>query len=282
MLFQINRHCKAFVEIASPFLHRCGFGSVTISSVAQTNTDEQGDPLKRILWTIVVALLPAAAQASGELLMIAPLNQTMPLAQFENDKITGGILKDLGEAIARRMGRSPAFISVAGDQVSTTLAQGKADAICYVRPFWIDGDYNWSRPLIPDAELVASLPDAPVVRSLMDLRDRPVGTVGGYRYPRVEQVLGLRFLRQDSTTMEENLRKMMQGTFSHTVVGQATLAYQLKVNKGLKLRSDLVFASFTAQCAFSKRSNAVFGEADKAINSLIDDGSVDAILARYR
>lgn len=238
--------------------------------------------LKRSLWTLAVLLFSAPLQASDELLMVAPLNQAMPLAQFDNDKISGGIVKDLSEAIARRMGRNIAFISVAGDQVSATLAHGKADGICYVRPFWIDGDYHWTRPLIPDAELVASLPSAPVVRSLLDLRDRPVGTVAAYRYPRVEQVLGLRFVRQDSATMEENLRKMMQGTVRHTVLAQSTLAYQLKINKALKLRPDLIFAAFSAQCAFSKRGNIPAAEVDKAVNSLVEDGSVEAILARYR
>lgn len=238
---------------------------------------------KRILFALAVLLLfPAGASASGELLMVAPLNHNMPLARFENDRITGGIVKDVSEAIARRMGRNIAFISVAGDQVSATLAQGKADGICYVRPFWIDGDYHWSRPLIPDAELVVSLPAAPVVRSLLDLRDRPVGTVAAYRYPRVEQVLGLRFVRQDSPTMEENLRRMMQGTFNYTVLAQSTLSYHLKVNRALRLRPDLLIASYTAQCAFTKRGNAPAAEVDKAVNSLIEDGSVDAILARYR
>lgn len=248
----------------------------------QTDPEKREDMLNRFLWPLAVLLLPAGAMASGELLMIAPLNHNMPLAQFENDKISGGIVKDLSEAIAARMGRNIAFVSVAGDQVSATLAQGKADGICYVRPFWIDGDYHWSRPLIPDAELVASLPGAPVVRSLLDLRDRPVGTVAAYRYPRVEQVLGLRFHRQDSATMEENLRKVMAGTVNYTVIAQSTLSYQLKVNKALRLRSDLVYASYSAQCAFTKRGNAPGGEVDKAINGLIEDGSVEAILARYR
>ncbi|MES2320252.1 MAG: transporter substrate-binding domain-containing protein [Pseudomonadota bacterium] len=238
--------------------------------------------MKRTLWAFVFLLPSLSAQATGELLMIAPLNHAMPMAQFDNDKLTGGILKDLGEAIARRMGRSAAFISVAADQVSATLAHGKADGICYVRPFWIDGSFNWSRPLIPDAELVASLPSAPVVRSLLDLRDRPVGTVKTYRYPRVEQVLGLRFQRHDSLTMEENLRKIMQGTVDYTVLAQSTLAYHRKLDKGIKLRADLVYASFTAQCAFSRRADPYFGEVNKAINSLIDDGSVDAILSHYR
>jgi polar amino acid transport system substrate-binding protein len=264
------------------FLPLCGFAGVTISTAEKFHPDVQETMLKQCLWTLAVLLFPATVQASDELLMVAPLNQAMPLAQFDNDKISGGIVKDLSEAIARRMGRNIAFISVAGDQVSATLAHGKADGICYVRPFWIDGDYHWTKALIPDAELVASLPSAPVVRSLLDLRDRPVGTVAAYRYPRVEQVLGLRFVRQDSPTMEENLRKMMQGTVRHTVLAQSTLSYQLKINKDLKLRPDLVFASFTAQCAFTKRGNAPAAEVDKAVNSLIEDGSVEAILARYR
>jgi polar amino acid transport system substrate-binding protein len=263
------------------FLPRCGFAGVTISAVVNS-TKEQGTTLKRTLLGLLVVCHAVAAQASGELLMIAPLNQTMPLAQYYNGHLAGGIIKDVSVAIGRRMKRKVTFLSVAGDQVSATLTQGKADGICYVRPFWIDGDYHWSRPVIPDAELVASLPSAPVVRSLLDLRDRPVGTVAGYRYPRVEQVLGLRFQREDSVTMEENLHKMMQGAVQYTVLNQSTLSYQLKINTALKLRADLVFASFTAQCAFSKQRNVNPAEVDKAIAGLLADGSIDTILARYR
>lgn len=224
----------------------------------------------------------AGAGPGGELVMIAPLNQTMPLARFQDKQLNGGIIKDLGDAIARRLGRASTYVSVAGDQVSAALDAGKADGICYVRPFWIDGHFDWSRPLLPDAEVVASQLGAAPVRSLADLRDRPVGTVVGYRYPRVEQVLGLRFQRSDSVTMEENLRKLVAGSVRHTVIGQSTLAYQMRINKDLKLRQDLVFASFKAQCAFSKKAAVPFEEIDQAINGLIEDGSVEAILARYR
>ncbi|NHZ38951.1 substrate-binding periplasmic protein [Massilia aquatica] len=228
------------------------------------------------------APLAAGAAPDAQLVMIAPLNQTMPLTRFQNNKLTGGIIKDLGEAIGLRLGRGIAWVSVSGDQVSATLDAGKADGICYVRPFWIDGHFDWSRPLIPDAEVVASQLGAPPVRALSDLRDRPVGTVVGYRYPRVEQVLGLRFQRSDSVTMEDNLRKLMAGSVRHTVIGQTTLAYHTRINKALKLRQDLVFASFKAQCAFSKKAGVPFEDINQAINGLIEDGSVEAILARYR
>ncbi|QYF91745.1 transporter substrate-binding domain-containing protein [Massilia sp. PAMC28688] len=229
------------------------------------------------------AMVSGLAHAgSEELRMIAPRNQSMPLAQFEGGHISGGILKDLGEALAARLGRHAVFTTVDGMRIPAALTAGEADGICYVRPIWIDGDYHWSQPLIPDAELVAARPGAPVLRSLLDLRDRPVATVAGYRYPRLEQVLGLRFQRLDSTTMEENLQLVLAGKARYTVVGKSTLAWHQKRNPQLRLRADLVFASFSAQCAFSRRSRVPPAEIDRAISSLVQDGSVTNILARYR
>lgn len=234
-------------------------------------------------WICLFAMMAACfAAPAAELRMLAPRNQAMPLAQFEAGKIRGGIIKDLGDAIAQRLGRRAVFVAVDGDAVSAALVAGQADGICYVRPFWIDGDFHWSAPLIPDSELVVAHRDAPALRSLIDLRDRPVATVAGYRYPRLEQVLGLRFVRVDSPTMEQNLRALEEGRARYAVLSQSTLAWQQKVNPALRLRADLVFASFTAQCAFSRRSRVTAADVDRALATLVKDGSVNRILARYR
>ncbi len=234
------------------------------------------------LW-LALWLPVSALGAADELVMIAPINQSMPYARFEGGRISAGIIKDISEAVAQRAGRRISFVSVTGDQVSSALREGRVDGICHVRPHWIDGDFHWSQPLIADAELIASHLDARVIRTLGDLRERPVGTVTGYRYPRVEQVLGMHMRRDDAATMEENLKKMMgRGGPRHTIMGRNTLHYQMKYNKALQLRPDLVFAEFSSQCAFSKKSLPVFADIDKAITSLAEDGSVAAILARYR
>lgn len=237
---------------------------------------------QRLLCTLAV-LLPQAVLAAPapEFIWVAPLNQTMPLAQYQNDKISGGILKDIGDLIARRLGRVARYVSVPGDQVGNVMQQGKVDGICYVRPFWIDGDYHWSEPFMADAELVAAREDAPVVASLAGLRDLPVGTVASHRHPRIEQVLGERFIRVDSDSMHENLRRMAQGEFQYTVIGQSTLDYQVSI-KAIRLRPDIVIASFKAQCAFTKTSSVPFAKVDHLIREMLLDGSVDRILARYR
>lgn len=235
------------------------------------------------LFALVSTLFSGMVQArASELRLIAPRSHSMPLARFEAGQISGGIIKEMGEALAKRLGRRAVFIAVDGDQIPPALSGGQADGVCYVRPFWIDGDYHWSQPLIPDAQLVAAHPDAPMLRSLTDLRDRPVATVAGQRYPRLEQVLGLRFQRVEAPTMEENLKQITSGKARYAVVGHAALAWHQKHNPQVRLRADLVFASFSAQCAFSRRTQVPFAEIERAINALVRDGEMGRILARYR
>jgi ABC-type amino acid transport substrate-binding protein len=159
----------------------------------------------------LLTILPLCASttahaAPGEYVMIAPLDQAMPIVRFENGILTGGILKDLGDAMAKRLGRRPVYISVDVPGVKQVLTSGRADGMCYVMPFWIDGDYNWSTPLLSDTEMVVARGDAPQVGSLRALRNKPVGTVAGYRYPRIEQVLGKGFTRVDALTIDQNIQ----------------------------------------------------------------------------
>jgi polar amino acid transport system substrate-binding protein len=231
------------------------------------------------------SILPlcAAAQAwAADLVMLAPIDQAMPIVRFQDGHLTGGIVKDLGDAIAKRMGRRPVYLSVDVPGLPQALTAGRADAVCYVLPFWIDGDYLWSSPLIPDSEMVVARPAAPVIRSLKDLLDQPVGTVGGYRYPRVEQVLGKRFFRVDADTLEKNLQQLQSGKVDYTIIGENTLAYQERINPGQKFRVDVVFSTYKAQCALSRKASVGAKEFNHAIDTLLKDGSVSQILARYR
>jgi ABC-type amino acid transport substrate-binding protein len=66
------------------------------------------------------------------------------------------------------------------------------------------------------------------------------------------------------------------------MISEATLNYLHRVQPGLKVRGDLVFSSYKAQCAFSLKSSIPFDEVSKAVDALIKDGSIDQIMARYR
>ncbi|MFA9216178.1 MAG: substrate-binding periplasmic protein [Sphingomonadaceae bacterium] len=224
----------------------------------------------------------AAPASSADLVLLAPTDQAMPLVRFQDGRLTGGILKDLGDAIAQRLGRHPVYLNVDVPGLPPALTSGRGDAVCYVMPFWIDGDYLWSSPLIPDAEMVVAQPAAAPIRSLKDLRNKPVGTVAGYRYPRVEQVLGKHFARTDAENIEKNLQQLQAGRVNYTIIGENTLAYLQRIHPGQQYRIDLVFSTFKAQCALSRKASVDPRDFNRAIDALIDDGSIDQILARYR
>lgn len=234
-------------------------------------------------FAFALSVFSASALAGpGELVMLAPVDQAMPIARMQNGALSGGIVKDFGDVLAQRLGRRAVYLNADIPDVTPALSSGRADAMCYVMPFWIDGEYNWSTPLFPDAEMIAARHDMPHLRSLKDLRDKPVGTVGSYRYQRVELVLGVRFRRVDAANMEANIQQMIAGKVPYTMISEATLNYLHRVTPGLKVRADLVFSAYKAQCAFSQKSSIPFSEISHAIDGLVKDGSVEQILARYR
>ncbi len=240
-------------------------------------------PLRRhLLSTALYTLCAGALAGPGELVMLAPVDQAMPIARFQNGAVAGGVVKDFGDVLAQRLGRRAVYLNADVPDVTPMLSSGRADGMCYVLPFWIDGDYDWSAPLFPDAEMLAARSDMPHLRSLKDLRDKPVGTVAGYRYQRVEQVLGDRFRRVDAANMEANIQQMVSGKVPYTMISEATLNYQHRLDRSMKVRADLVFSAYKAQCAFSQKSQVPFTEISRAIDTLIKDGSIDQILARYR
>ncbi len=237
----------------------------------------------RLLAGILLALMTlcAPAQAQQEFVFIAATNNTMPLAQFDGRRLTGGILKDLGDAIAERLNRNAVYLDIPSKRVWDVLAKGEADGVCYVLPEWAEGSFNWSKPLIPDGTAVIAHPSAPVLRRLKDLANKPVGTVLGYHYPEVE-VLGNQFVRDDAPSMEHNLSKISAGRRQYAIVELTALAYRLRIAPKVKLRTDLVVVNFKARCGFSKRSAVPFASVEQAIAGLLGDGSIDRILARYQ
>lgn len=239
--------------------------------------------VQRHCLALVLMLACAACRAApAQLVLLAPSNHAMPIAEFRNGRLVNGIMKDIGEALAARLHRQVQFVTVPSRRVSMVLSQGEADGVCYVQPYWIDGVYRWSVPMIPNGAVVLARDEAPVVSSAADLRGRKVGTVAGYRYPYFEEALGKQFERDDAPSMEHNLRKLAAGRTNYALIEQATAAYEIRNDPGKRLRVDLVYESFKARCAFSLQSKLPFDEVSRAIDSLIGDGSIDQIMARYR
>lgn len=225
----------------------------------------------------------AAAQSAPPLRFAAATNNALPIADFDaKGQLVGGIAKDLGELIATRLDRPARFIPLAGTRVSAALLAGEADAVCFVLPEWLQGDFRWTRGLIPDASLVAAHADAPALKTLEQLASQPLGTVQGYNYPRAEQALGKWFRRSDVPSMAANLRRLAAGKVRYALVEKTSLQFFLHEQPDAPVRIAWVIAQFDARCAFSPRSGVPFAEVAQVLDRLVSDGSIQRMLARYR
>jgi polar amino acid transport system substrate-binding protein len=240
------------------------------------------NPQSLILAAITLSLSWVAAASPGELVMLAPANHAMPVAQFKDGELTGGILKDLGLAIAARIGRTARFMTVPSRRVALALTQGDADGVCLVQPYWIDGDFQWTAAFIPTGGVVLARSDAPVITKLTDLRGKKLGTVAGYRYQALEPLLGAEFLRDDAPSVEHTLRKLAAGRSQYALMELSTAAWQVKNDTTHGLRLDITYQNQKARCAFSQHSKVPFEEIKRATDMMMADGSIEKIMARYR
>ena len=82
--------------------------------------------------------------------------------------------------------------------------------------------------------------------------------------------------------MELNISKIQHGRMQYAIMGRMTAEYLMRAEPQHKLRIDFEFDPFKAQCAFSRKSAIPFDDVQRAIGSLVSDGSIDRLLHRYR
>lgn len=216
------------------------------------------------------------------LVFVAPTNLAPPLADFDGERLRGGILRDIGEAIAARLQREARFVAMPSKRVGEALAEGLADGVCHVLPRWISGDLVWSAPLIANGGVLVARADAPTVRTIADLAQVPVGTVIGYRYHDFERELGAAFVRADAPSSGLNMRKLAAQRNRYAIVDRLMLDWFRRTHPEVPLREDIELDRYQAQCAFSPRASVAPAKIVRAIDALLADGSIDRILARYR
>jgi ABC-type amino acid transport substrate-binding protein len=231
--------------------------------------------------TLVLTLAAPAARAE-DLVVLVDTGTEMPMAEFQGGQLTKGMHKDLGQALAARMGRGAVFHLLPRKRIALALEAGQADIICmYVRD-WLPGKFLWSEPFFPMTEVVVSDTSGPRPRSLKELYGKPIATVLGYSHPELEQVLGAGFVRDDGASSVGNLRKMAIGRRHHVLTQQSTLDYHQKVGDKLSVYPPLVVKTYLGQCAVSGRGHVGVAEVNQAIAQLLRDGGISRIVAAYR
>ncbi|MRX09432.1 transporter substrate-binding domain-containing protein [Pseudoduganella sp. FT25W] len=244
------------------------------------------DWAKRAGQALIAAAMTAASPSAvaippPPLVVAVDTGTEMPMAAFRDNHLVDGFHKQLGEALAARLGREASFLLLPRKRIAMAMEAGQADVICLYLPSWLPGKFEWSKGFFPVAEVLVTDTSIPQPHKLQDIAGQPVATVLGYYYPELEK-LGSGFVRDDGHSSSGNLRKMAAGRLHHAITQQSTLDYYLKVGEKLSLYPPFVIKSYKARCAVSPQGRVRLDEVNKAIDLLVKDGSVSKIISTYQ
>jgi polar amino acid transport system substrate-binding protein len=216
------------------------------------------------------------------LVVLVDAGSHMPLADIADGALVGGLHRDVGAAVAERLGRTPQFKVWPRKRIGAALEQGEGDVLCMYMPEWLPGRLHWSVPFVPMTEVVISRGSAPRPLSLADLADQQIGTVLGYVYPELEHALGTHFVRADTASGLNSLRKLELGRVRHAETTTLFVDYFLKQGGKLDIHPPLVVKTYRTQCAVSPRGSVAVDDVNRAIGQLLHDGGLARILASYK
>lgn len=227
-------------------------------------------------------LLGAASVGAQPLVMVIDSATEMPMARIQGTRVVDGMNHELGALLAQRMGREIRYLAVPRKRVTETLERGQGDLVCTFKPAWLPGPLQWSQAFFRQSEVIATRRAVSRPRRLEDLRGQRIGTVLGFVYVELEQTLGKDFVREDAPNALANLRKLAAGHLSHAVVEGRLLSHTLREGRlTLELHPRLEVGSLLTQCALSSRSSIPLIELDRAIDRILQDGSLQLLYAKY-
>ncbi|MQA39077.1 transporter substrate-binding domain-containing protein [Rugamonas sp. FT29W] len=239
----------------------------------------------RFILIFFASLMLAMPGRADELVYVVSTGSAMPMTDFRDGVLVGGLLKEFGDALARELRMTPRYLNVPRKRVEAPLANGQADILCDLRPEWLDGkDWLWSDAIFTNNEIVATRLDTAAVRGVAELRRQRIGTILGYRYAHLEVPLGDEFARDDAISDDFNLSKLLRKRFRYMLTNSLYFDYQRKIHPERALLNPVAYkvSAFDTYCALPPRGKLALPALDRAIQALKRRGEIQAIVDRFR
>jgi polar amino acid transport system substrate-binding protein len=209
----------------------------------------------------------------------------MPMVRIEQGKAVAGILVDLQQRLAAKVGRKAELLVMPRLRVQQALDAGEIDVRCYVSPNWLNNDhdnYVWSLPFMSQRDVLVGT----YAQNLQpeQLHDEHLGTVLGFSYPRLEPLFASGQLqREDARTQDLVLRKLSAGRYQYAISNELSLHwFNRQQPPEHKLHTLSEVASDPIACIVRNAPDVPTMALLRAMVQMKQAGEFDALLARYR
>ncbi len=209
----------------------------------------------------------------------------MPMIHIEHGQATGGVLYDLQQRLAEKVGRRAEMLVRPRLRIQQMLERGEIDVRCYVNPTWLSEShhqYIWSVPFMVQRDLLVGRSQQQVQLSRM--QGETIGTVLGFTYPGLDPLFASGQLqRDDARTQELALAKLQARRYDYAISNELTLQwFNRQQPAGDKLQPLQEVAADLVACIVRDEPDVPTMPLLRALVQMKQAGEFEQILARYR
>lgn len=241
--------------------------------------------------SVIFALLfscPSYSQKEPqELTILFHAGNSPPFAFTENGKIVGGIIRDIGDELGKRLNINISYFFTSRSRLDQDLIDGKADLSLINNRDWTPqpDKFFWGKPIFQERDVLLSRRSTPLIRGIGQLKGKRVGTIFSYVYPTLDKYfLDKEIFRDDVYQLEQNFRRLEKGNIDYLVDSDILINYELKrVGRyGDFIISPFLISGHDISPSLSPVSHVDHKLVLKEIERLRISGKIEEILSRYR
>jgi polar amino acid transport system substrate-binding protein len=226
---------------------------------------------------------------SSEILKISySRSSSEPYVLIDKRKLTGGVLKELMDALSKQSGLSMEYVLTAKRNQGKALQEGKIDGICLVNPEdkVSSEKYLWTVPLYTEEDvLIVRRDKANDLKSLESLFGYKVGAIEAHHHPKLDPYFKNNSIeRIDNKKLSNNINQLRFGVIDAVVDTKLSVGHCMK-KKNIDDKfviSNKVIDQQDLHCMFRKDMNIPIEKINTALQTLKEKGVIDKIISKYR
>ena len=201
-------------------------------------------------------------------------------------KISGGLMPDLINAIAKKLKGKAEFIHVSRKRLDVLASEAGFDIRCFTRENWASNPeiFCWSKNIFTIVNQIVWKDPSLTVKNLNEIKGKTVGAILGYNYKGLDDYFASgKLVRSDVKSESINYEFLKAGRVDYAVFDAANLDWTLKNNKtshDVKL-GKLDFDVLPVKCAVLKTSPVLISDLNHAISDLEKEGFFDQLSSKY-
>lgn len=212
-----------------------------------------------------------------------------PYIELREERPVGGLAFQLMEAIARAADAQPSYLVLPPKRTKAALLAGEGDLMCLLNPEWLAEFVSPERigpemVLIEDVLAVTAAAGDAQPLDLQAQRGLRVGTVRGYRYPKLEPLFhDGRLMRDDAATQQGVIEKLVRGRTIVAIVDRLVLAQHNRRHPAdQSLRVMQVVTQTKTHCLLGGKTRLPADQLQRALRAVVDRGELGRLMQRYR